>query len=508
MIRLARYLIRKRIVVAVMILSQLAFLMIFVYSMSQFALPVYSALIFLSVIVVIYIVNRPDNPSYKLSWAILILVVPIVGGVLYLVFGGKKIPKALRKEMVTSSNVNAPFLIQDPAVLNQIRHMDPQIFKQINYLWRNCYFPVYKNTQTEYFAIGEAKFEAMKRELKKAERYIFVDYFIVKQGLMWNSIQEILVENVKEGVDVRLIDDDFGSTDLPRDFASRMNSLGIKTFIFNPLKPLLAILMNNRDHRKICVIDGKVGFVGGINLSDEYINVVERFGHWKDTAVMIKVESVLRLTVMFLTFYNYLSKENEDILQFKNTDFPDYITDGFVQPYSDSPTDEEQVGETVHMNIINLSKRYVYIMTPYLIIGYEMQKALITAAKNGIDVRLMVPHIPDKWYVHAITKSNYEQLIKGGVRIFEYEPGFMHAKTLVADDEAAIIGTTNMDFRSYYMHFECGILFIESKVISDLKDDFLQTQKQCIEITMEDCLRVPTLKRWGRAILNLFSALL
>lgn len=508
MIRLARYLIRKRIVVAVMILTQLAFLMIFVYSMSQYALPVYSALIFLSVIVVIYIVNRPDNPSYKLSWAIFILVVPIVGGVLYLVFGGKKIPKALRKEMVTSSNVNAPFLIQDPAVLNQIRHMDPQIFKQINYLWRNCYFPVYENTQTEYFAIGEAKFEAMKRELKKAERYIFVEYFIVKQGVMWDSIQEILVDKVKEGVDVRLIYDDFGSTDLPRDFASRMNGLGIKTYIFNPLKPLLAILMNNRDHRKICVIDGKVGFVGGINLADEYINVVERFGHWKDTAVMIKGEAVWSLTVMFLTFYNYLSKENEDILQFKNTDFPEYITDGFVQPYSDSPTDEEQVGETVHMNIINLSKRYVYIMTPYLIIGYEMQKALITAAKNGIDVRLMVPHIPDKWYVHAITKSNYEQLIKGGVRIFEYEPGFMHAKTLVADDEVAIIGTTNMDFRSYYMHFECGILFIESKVISDLKDDFLQTQKQCIEITMEDCLRVPTLKRWGRAILNLFSALL
>lgn len=491
-----------------MILTQLAFLMIFVYSMSQYALPVYSALIFLSVIVVIYIVNRPDNPSYKLSWAIFILVVPIVGGVLYLVFGGKKIPKALRKEMVTSSNVNAPFLIQDPAVLNQIRHMDPQIFKQINYLWRNCYFPVYENTQTEYFAIGEAKFEAMKRELKKAERYIFVEYFIVKQGVMWDSIQEILVDKVKEGVDVRLIYDDFGSTDLPRDFASRMNGLGIKTYIFNPLKPLLAILMNNRDHRKICVIDGKVGFVGGINLADEYINVVERFGHWKDTAVMIKGEAVWSLTVMFLTFYNYLSKENEDILQFKNTDFPEYITDGFVQPYSDSPTDEEQVGETVHMNIINLSKRYVYIMTPYLIIGYEMQKALITAAKNGIDVRLMVPHIPDKWYVHAITKSNYEQLIKGGVRIFEYEPGFMHAKTLVADDEVAIIGTTNMDFRSYYMHFECGILFIESKVISDLKDDFLQTQKQCIEITMEDCLRVPTLKRWGRAILNLFSALL
>ena len=210
-----------------MILTQLAFLMIFVYSMSQYALPVYSALIFLSVIVVIYIVNRPDNPSYKLSWAILILVVPIVGGVLYLVFGGKKIPKALRKEMVTSSNVNAPFLVQDPAVLNKIRLKDPQIFKQINYILRNCYFTVYENTQTEYFAIGEAKFEAMKRELKKAERYIFVEYFIVKQGLMWDSIQEILVEKVKEGVDVRLIYDDFGSTDLPRDFASRMNGLGI-----------------------------------------------------------------------------------------------------------------------------------------------------------------------------------------------------------------------------------------------------------------------------------------
>jgi cardiolipin synthase A/B len=508
LIKLARYLIRKRIVVAVMILAQLSFLMLFVYTLSQYALPAYATLIFLSVIVVIYIVNRPDNPSYKLSWAILILIVPIVGGVLYLIFGGKKIPKALRKEMVKSSNENTPYMIQDPAVLNQIRHMDPQIFKQINYLWRNSYFPVYKNTQTEYFDIGEMKFEAMKRELKKAEKYIFLEYFIIKKGLMWDTIEEILIEKVKAGVDVRLIYDDFGCSELPHDYSEHLNKLGIKTYVFNPVKPLLAILMNNRDHRKICVIDGKVGFVGGINLADEYINVVERFGHWKDTAVMIKGEAVWSLTVMFMTFYNYLSKSNEDIMKFKDTDLPEYITDGYVQPFSDSPTDEEQVGETVHMNIINLAKRYVYIMTPYLIIGYEMQKALITAAKNGIDVRIMVPHIPDKWYVHAITRSNYELLIKGGVRIFEYEPGFMHAKTLVADDEAAIIGTTNMDFRSYYMHFECGILFIESRVIRDLKVDFMLTQKQCIEITMEDCLRVPTLKRWGRAILNLFSALL
>jgi cardiolipin synthase A/B len=508
LIKLARYVIRKRIVVAVMILAQLSFLMLFVYSLSQYAVPVYATLIVLSIVVVIYIVNRPDNPSYKLSWAILILIVPIVGGVLYLIFGGKKIPKALRKEMVRSSNENAPFMIQDPAVLNQIRHLDPHIFKQINYLWRNSYFPVYKNTQTEYFDLGEEKFEAMVRELKKAEKFIFLEYFIIKKGLMWDTIEEVLVEKAKAGVDVRVIYDDFGGHDLPHDFNEYLNGLGIKTFVFNPLKPRLAILMNNRDHRKILVIDGKVGFVGGINLADEYINVVERFGHWKDTAVMIKGEAVWSLTVMFLTFYNYLSKENEDILKFKNTDVPEYITDGYVQPFSDSPTDDEQVGETVHMNIINLAKRYVYIMTPYLIIGYEMQKALITAAKNGIDVRLMVPHIPDKWYVHAITRSNYEQLIKGGVRIFEYKPGFMHAKSLVADDEAAIIGTTNMDFRSYYMHFECGILFIESKVIRDLKDDFVQTQNQCIEITMEDCLRVPTHKRWGRAILNLFSGLL
>ncbi len=508
MIKLARYLIRKRIVVAVMILTQLALLMLFVYSLSQFAVPAYATLIILSIVVVIYIVNRPDNPSYKLSWAILILVVPIVGGVLYLIFGGKKIPKALRKEMVKSSNENAPFLIQDPAVLNQIRHLDPQLFKQINYLWRNCYFPIYKNTQTEYFDLGEGKFEALKRELRKAEKFIFLEYFIIKKGCMWSAIEEILVEKVKSGVDVRLIYDDFGCHELPEDFDEYLNRMGIKTFVFNPLKPTLAILMNNRDHRKICVIDGKVGFIGGVNLADEYINVVERFGHWKDTAVMIRGEAVWSLTVMFMTFYNYLSKENEDILKFKNTDIPEYITDGYVQPYSDSPTDDEPVGETAHMNIINLAKRYVYIMTPYLIIGYEMQKALITAAKNGIDVRLMVPHIPDKWYVHAITRSNYEQLIKGGVRIFEYEPGFMHAKSLVADDEVAIVGTTNMDFRSYYMHFECGILFIEGKIIRELKEDFMLTQKQCIEISMEDCLRVPTLRRWGRAILNLFSALL
>lgn len=501
-------LVSKPFVIGTLILLQLALLLVFIYELSNLILQAYFFLVILSLITVIYIINKNENPSYKLSWAILILSVPIFGGILYLIFGGKKIPKALRSDMVKSANEKTPYLIQDHKVLERIYQQDAQLYKQVNYLWRNVYFPVYRHTKTTYLSIGEDKFEKMKEELRKAEKFIFLEYFIIKEGIMWQSIEDILIEKAKAGVDVRLIYDDFGSMNLPRNFSKRLRALGIKVFAFNPFRPVLAIRMNNRDHRKICVVDGRVGFIGGINLADEYINAIVRFGHWKDSAVMIEGEAVWSLSVMFLTFYNYLAKTDEDILKFK-PEYPElFDSDGYVQPFSDSPTDDENVGETAHMNMINMAKEYVYIQTPYLVIGYEFVSALTTAAKNGVDVRIMLPHIPDKWYVHAITRSNYERLIRDGVKIFEYKPGFVHSKTMISDDEAAIVGTTNMDYRSYYMHFECGIYFIESRVVKDLKKDFEQTLDQCIEITLEDCLRVKFFVRIGQAILNLFSALL
>ena len=505
--RFLKKLVNKQVITALLILIQLGVIVWFFYRLSQFFVYIYIALVLLSLFIVIYIINRPDNPSYKLSWSILILTIPFVGGVLYLILGGKRIPKEFRKEIIHSDNKKAPYLIQDYFIFDKIQAIDPQLLKQSRYLYKNAYFPVFENSDTHFLPTGEEKFDAMLEQLKQAKHYIFLEYFILNEGFMWEQIFTILKTKVAQGVDVRVIYDDFGSYKLPKDFIKKNNAVGIKTVVFNPLRPRLAIFMNNRDHRKICVVDGLVGFVGGINIADEYINVIERFGHWKDSAVMIKGEAVWSLIVMFLTFYHSITKIQEDILSFK----PQYdaiYDDGFVQPFADSPTDEEFVGESVHLNIINYAKDYLYIQTPYLVIGHNILSALGGAAKNGVDVRLMLPHVPDKWYVQMVSRSNYEVLLKSGVKIYEYEPGFIHSKTMISDDVVGSVGTVNMDYRSYYMHFECGILFIQSKTIHQVKHDFLMTQQECVEITLEDVQKTNVLVKLVSAILNMFSALL
>lgn len=503
------FFVSKPFTILFMILAELGLLYYVVYTFSVRFVTLYNFLVVLSVIIVVYLINRNDNPSYKLSWAVFILALPLFGGLTYLLFGGRKIPRALRAGMIRNNPEGEPILKQDEAVLEEVVAGDPSFERQIHYILRNTGMPVYANTETTYFPIGEEKFKAMKEELLKATKFIFIEYFIINTGFMWDSIEEILKMKVKEGVDVRVIYDDGGSIRLPRGFLRRLRSLGIKAYRFNPMSATLAIQMNNRDHRKICVIDGKVGFVGGINLADEYINKKLRFGHWKDCAVMLKGEAVFSLTVMFLQFYHYLSKTKEDYLNYRADFSSDPIeSKGYVQPFTDSPTDDELVSETTHLNMINAARRYIYIMTPYLVIGHEMTQALITAAKSGVDVKIMVPHIPDKWYVFAVTQSSYEEFTKNGVKIYEYEPGFLHSKVMVSDDKAAIIGTSNLDFRSYYLHFECGILFTDHPVLREVKRDFVDTLQNCIEVTYEDCLKVNFFVKLGRAILKLFSALL
>lgn len=305
--------------------------------------------------------------------------------------------------------------------------------------------------------------------------------------------------------------DDAGCiTTLPQDYYLTLRRLGIQAKVFNPIKPRLAMQMNNRDHRKILVIDGKVGMTGGINLADEYINQKERFGHWKDCSVMIRGEAVWNLTLMFLQFWNYDEKEKDDVFSYKPDFkvFENIHNDGYVQPYSDSPTDEENVGEYTHINMINSANRYVYATTPYLVIDNEMKTALLLAAKNGIDVRILVPHIPDKWYVFAVTRSNYKDLIEGGVKIYEYTPGFVHGKSFVVDDKMAIVGTVNMDYRSYYLHYECGVWFYRSKVVMDVKRDYLETLAKSHQVTLEECRQIRLPIRIMRAILNLFSPMM
>lgn len=472
----------------------------------------YFLFVVLGMLLALYIVNSDMNPSYKIAWIIPILVIPIFGSMFYLFFGNNHSGDRLRKKMANFAAESKLLLPQDDELIEKLDKENRVVEKQANYIYKYGGYPVYKNTQTTYFPLGEDKFKAMLEELEKAERFIFMEYFIIQEGVMWNTILEVLERKAAQGVDVRVVYDDFGCLfTLPHKYNEVLEAKGIKCKVFNKFKPIWSAKMNNRDHRKILVIDGHTAFNGGINLADEYINAYEKHGHWKDTAVMLKGEAVWSFTMMFLTMWNYLNNtkpDNYSIYMPREEDIAQYKSDGFVIPFTDSPLDDEPVGENVYLNIINDAKDYVYITTPYLIIDNEMQTSLILAAKSGIDVRIITPHIPDKWFVHEVTRAHYKKLTKHGVRIYEYTPGFIHAKNFVSDDSVAVVGTINLDFRSLYLHFECATWMYNTECIEDVRNDYFKTLEKCQEITYEDCLHVNFFKRVCRALLRLFAPMM
>lgn len=464
----------------------------------------------LSVIALLVIINRNENPAYKLAWTVPILTFPLLGGMMYVFFGGKKPARGMRKKLDASAKETASLLLQNPNVFEEIKTYDQQIAGQVNYIKECGNFPVYGQTQTKYYKSGEENFPDILKALKEAKHYIFLEYFIIGEGKMWGAMLEILKEKAALGLDVRLIYDDFGCmTLLPYQYKKELESYNIKCEVFNKTKPFFSTVLNHRDHRKILVVDGYIGFTGGINLADEYINEKVRFGYWKDTGIRLTGDAVWSLTVMFLTMWNAFRKTDEDFTKFQphihGKDL--FQHDGYVQPYGDSPLDDERFGENVYLNIINCSKRYVYIYTPYLIIDNEMMTALCLASKRGVDVRIMTPNIPDKKMVFYVTQSYYDQLVKAGIKVYQFEPGFLHAKCFVCDDEIATVGTINMDYRSLYLHFECGVFLYQNSAVFDVKKDFLDTQKQCIEMTQELLVRkLPV--RLIQAILRLFAPLM
>lgn len=495
-------------VLVALVLLQLVGLILLIVRLSQHVVSIYTILIMLSVVLAIYIAFQKSNPSYTMAWITVILIFPVVGGIFYLLFGNKKVPQELSRFANVFAQDNQERLKQDPTVFAELKKSDPLLAKQSYYIWKNSFYPVYDQTEVTYFPDGESKFFSMLTELRQAEKYIFLEYFIIEPGYMWNSILSILIEKAAVGVDVRVMYDDAGCINkLPANYDQYLISLGIKCQIFNRLRPRLIIQMNNRNHRKLCVIDGKKAYLGGINLADEYINQVERFGHWKDTAVLVSGAAIQSAVLMFLQFWDYKQETAETISDFYVV-APAENSLGYVQIFSDSPTDNEEVSETVHLNMINMAKDYVYIYTPYLIPSYSMIQALEIAAKNGVDVRIIVPHIPDKWYVHFVTQANYRSLLKSGVKIYEYTPGFLHGKNFVADDEVAVIGSSNMDFRSYYLHFEAGVVIYQQPVIQKIKADFLATQAESQLITLADWQKYPLRKRMIMAIISLFSYLM
>lgn len=508
---LVRLLSSRVVLFGIPILLQAFALVTVIWKFSNFFIYFYGICTLLSVVAVLKVLTGKSNPTYKIAWIIPIMLFPIFGGLIYLLFGGNKSSKRTKRKMHEIQEKMIQLLGQNEGVSQEIQLQDRSAANQSRYIENYSFCPVYKNTTSEYLSPGEQMFERLLQELKKAKRYIFLEYFIIEKGVMWDSILEILVEKVKQGVDVRVLYDDVGCLfTLPYGYDKQLEKMGIKCCVFNRFVPILSAHMNNRDHRKMAVIDGCTAFTGGINLADEYINVYEKHGHWKDSSIIIQGDAVWSFTMMFLSLWNYQRKTEENYERFRPLaqQTEKFASDGYVQPFTDSPLDDESIGETVYLNMINNANRYVYINTPYLILNSEMITALSSAAKRSVDVRIITPHVPDKRFVHAVTRANYEVLVESGVKIYEYTPGFNHAKSFAVDDELGVVGTINLDYRSLYLHFECGVWLYQTHSIFEVKEDFLKTLEKCREITLKDCRSVKWYTRLGRIVLRAFAPLM
>ncbi len=497
----------KIIVIILLFLVQVALIFLAFNFLEIFPIfQLFSVLI--SLMIFLHIVNKKEPPEFKIPWLVLLAVVPFFTIMAYIFFANTRISKKDSSRLQTIQNETTKFAMHNKE--NCLPFLDDNLGLE-NYLFANGCFKGSTNSRVTYFKIGEDFWKDLLTELKKAKKFIFMEYFIIHEGQMWNSIHEILVQKVQEGVEVRLMYDDLGSVGAVKNgFCKELQKEGIQCYKFNPFRPVVSGVHNNRDHRKITVIDGEVGYTGGVNIGDEYINVIKRFGHWKDTAIKIEGEAVDNLLALFLELYDMNTKNSKD-------DFAKYFViehlmfdnAGYIHPFGDGPKPvyEEQIGENNYINLINAAKRYCYITTPYLILDYNLTTALRNAAFRGVDVRIITPHIPDKKIVFNITRSNYPYLLKTGVKIYEYTPGFIHAKMLLADDKIAFVGTINLDYRSLVHHYECGAIMYKTPCISDIKADFTEIMKVSQEVTLTN-FKMSKLALLLNAIIGMFSPLL
>lgn len=498
------------VVVALSILVQLSTFIIITWRFSSYFVLFDFAFTIISVLAVIYILNSRSDPAYKIAWIIPIMLFPIFGGLFYLMVGGTGLSGSMKKRMFQITEKMKESLHQDQETLSFLQQENNVAYNQGKYIEKYTLCPVYNNSSTEFLSSGEDFFHQLANELKKAEKFIFLEFFIIEEGVMWNTILDILKDKAKKGVDVRVIYDDMGCMfKLPFRYNKKLEKMGIKCCVFNPFIPVVSFRLNNRDHRKIAVIDGKTAFTGGVNIADEYINKRKLYGHWRDSGIKIKGNAVWSLTVMFLSMWTFLNKSKEDYSIF----VPAALSDksgccGYVQPFDDSPLDEEHVSEAVYLNLINQAEKYIYIETPYLIADNKMMVALCLAAKRGVDVRILTPNIPDKRYAFAVTQSSYEELLESGVSIYQYTPGFNHGKTFVVDDDYAVVGTINLDYRSLYLHFECGVWMYKTNSVSQVKASTLRALEISEKITLEQVRNISKIRRVIRTILKIFAPLM
>lgn len=500
----------RLILIALLVLIQTGWMIVLMSKLNTYSTAITLIMTCIAVIIALKVFGTHVNSAQRMPWLIVITAVPFFGICIYLLFGRSIVTKGMRRRFNgIEADILKNKLKQDEQIIKELEQKDPGIANQCRYISNTAKYPVYKNTDMEYYNTALESFEAQLWELSKAEKFIFMEYHAIEDAISFERLKKVLIDKAKNGVEVRIFYDDLGSIFfLNKEFIKRMRDEGIQCRVFNPLKVIVNMFMNNRDHRKITVIDGQVGFTGGYNLADEYFNITHPYGLWKDTGVRMEGDAVRSLTVMFLEMWNAIKKTDTDYTAY----FPEITyaakQTGYVQPYADNPLDDEHTGENVYMNVLNSAREYAYFITPYLLISDEMKKAFTLAARRGVDVRIITPGIPDKKFVYQATRSYYNRLVKKGVRIFEYTPGFCHAKQCVSDDKAAVVGTINLDYRSLYHHFENAAAFYHKDAVAGVKADFDHLFEECHEVTEQYRSHRSTALRIGQCILRLFAPLL
>ena len=497
-------------IAALAVIAQMLFFFWLTNSLMNAGTYIYSAIQIFSVFTIVKLVNRHESPSYKIAWLLVIFILPVFGLILYFLWGRANYKRFRRikdtepaKELWDPENTSA-------MMLKRFISVHPELAR-IAYFLNHHGFPIYPETKSTYFPLGDFCFDELCVDLEKAKRYIFLEFFIVSDGTLWDKLSKILVEKARMGVEVFFLMDDFGCMNLSRKERKKLTEAGVMWKTFNPIfRHLSNLYLNYRNHQKIIVIDGVCAYTGGVNLADEYVNIYKKYGHWKDTAVKVTGNSVWNLTLTFLQMWHMGGKNNNSrYLHYRVIRDDNHTEKGFVQPFTDGPSNNpHSPAKAVCQQMIESSDKYVWITSPYLILEEDMLDSLTRAAESGVDVRIITPSIPDKWYVHLVSRSHYGRLILSGVKIYEYTPGFMHAKMIVSDDTNALVGTVNFDFRSFYLQYENAVWFCDSPVVLDVRDDFRQTLEVCKEFTYADWKARPWYQKVAAAGFRMFATLM
>ena len=501
----------QTIIVILLLLIQVGVILFIMAKLQEYSKLIGVLFILLTVVAVVLLINTDKNPAYKMSWLIPMMVFPLFGGMLYLVVQGQGLTRRFFQRAKKIDRSLLSTIPENSDIMEEIRRDYPYRYSSVSYSSRNpgVGYRVFKNTAVKYYPVGELCWKDMLEELEKAEKYIFLEYFIIERGVMWDSILDILKRKAAQGVDIRVMYDGVGSlVQMPRRYPRELKRYGIKCKAFLPLVPFLSTVQNNRDHRKIMVIDGKVAFNGGINLADEYVNEKNVLGHWKDTAVRLTGDAAYSFTLIFLQLWQLTERWRVDLYRLMPPVNTGVCGDGYVMPYADTPNDDYQVGEFIYLDVINKARSYIHITTPYLILDNEMMTALVNAARSGVDVKIIIPSRADHWYAFYVALDYARELISKGIEVYEYSPGFIHAKNFVSDGELAVVGSINLDYRSLFLHFECATWMLGSGAVADVEEDFSETLKSCRMLT-EDILKArPLWKRLVSAVLRMFAPLM